>query len=973
MRQKLFIVLATVLVQFGSIQAQTQPTMRMMPVKVLEAGTDTPLANAIGYVTIDSQPGKKFDIDAKGEGSVLVPTDAHLIRFQFHKDHYVAYMISFGEGRGASPIPQSCTVHLLPGVVVGGTIHDEAGNGVEGVRVIFEAFYNLPDRPGLSANGTGVAFSDAQGHWTFAGAPEKLIEMVMLAPQHPDFILSSSHQDVRLGQYDSLRKQTLVTTIQRGITVWGTVRDAQGKPIGGAQIGQDNFGLVNGVQTDDAGQFKLRGVPPGSRLVLAKANGFVAQSIAVEVTDNPAPVEFKLQKGAVVRGRVTDEKGEPLADAIVSVDKLKDLPRPSEYIRTDANGRFKWDGAPADGAVVSVNKIGFARKMNVTLMPGETETAIVLQKASSPSDPFGRETLLTIKGTAVDEQTGAPLEKFTALVTIRRNATPTMSWSSNAAGANGKYLVPVTEAGDTYVVRIDSDDHLPLESPPMNHAANLEFNAKLKPATPLTGVVLQPDGQPAKGADVALREGYGIPVEEGIIRRRGNSPQTHISTSDAAGHFTLPPRDGNVVVFAVHESGWLEWVRNGQGAGEPIRLHEWATVEGTILIGSKPAVGKTVSMRPQIIGRLPEDRAVYPARTFFRYESTTDDQGHFSFDRVLDGPSELSVQYGDDRGNSNSRTEGLTRRINVQPGDHLTLRLGGTGRPVIGKVTLPDNLKGVGPMPKVGRLALVRPTFIPPLNFEELDDIEKAKLRQEFQLSEAYQKYLNSVQTIAVSVKPDGTFRAEDVPAGDYMLSISIYADKPDENHFIALLAIARQAVTVPEIPGGRSSEPLDLSKLEFEPYQQNGLAIKAFKNPKVGETISGFVAQTYDSKPAALADLRGKYVMLEFWATWCGPCIAEMPNLERLHAKWANDPRLAMVSISIDDRMQEPAKFLQNRKLPWVQWYAGAASPQSASEEFGIHAIPSVWLIDPQGKIIARDLLGEAVGPAIEKALSQK
>ena len=79
------------------------------------------------------------------------------------------------------------------------------------------------------------------------------------------------------------------------------------------------------------------------------------------------------------------------------------------------------------------------------------------------------------------------------------------------------------------------------------------------------------------------------------------------------------------------------------------------------------------------------------------------------------------------------------------------------------------------------------------------------------------------------------------------------------------------------------------------------------------------------------------------------------------------------MISISLDDRMQEPARFLQNRKLPWTQWYAGVFSPQPAFEQFGIHAIPSVWLIAPDGKIIARHLYGEALPPAVKKMLESK
>jgi thiol-disulfide isomerase/thioredoxin len=522
-------------------------------------------------------------------------------------------------------------------------------------------------------------------------------------------------------------------------------------------------------------------------------------------------------------------------------------------------------------------------------------------------------------------------------------------------------------------VRIDADGYLPFESPSLNRSQVERYTAKLTSGAPLTGVILQPDGKPAAGADVALREWFMLMVENGQFRRAINDVQTHATKADKEGHFQLPPREQRVRVFAVHPSGWGEWIVNGGGnSPEPLKMWKWSSVEGTVVENGKPMSGKTV--RIQIYGTAYEsqNRAEYSARSFFRYETSTDGRGHFAFDRVIDGPGELQVEAV--REGPYQRVEnGYTAMLELKPGEHRVMDFGASGRPIIGKLNIPDDLKGKVQMPRIGRLSRVRPTFVVPPGYQDLSPDEKRRLQDEFHQTPAYQDYLTNPSGYGVIVQPDGSFRANDVPAGQYLLSFTVLKDRPDENNFVGMVASVTMPVTVPEMPGGKSDQPLDVSKLELEPRNPNGtkpLELKEYKNVKVNDPAPTFSALTLDGKPVKLADLRGKFVVLDFWATWCGPCIADMPNIAKLHDKYKTDPKVAIVGISLDDKMDEPTRFTRNRSMPWPQWYGGASAPMSAYTEFGIHGIPSVWIISPDGKVLARDLHGEEAATALEKAM---
>jgi thiol-disulfide isomerase/thioredoxin len=194
------------------------------------------------------------------------------------------------------------------------------------------------------------------------------------------------------------------------------------------------------------------------------------------------------------------------------------------------------------------------------------------------------------------------------------------------------------------------------------------------------------------------------------------------------------------------------------------------------------------------------------------------------------------------------------------------------------------------------------------------------------------------------------------------MLYVQVFTNNTEKG----LALIEQLKKDFPESKPGKQADTIlaSMKRQEEAKKVQRGLV--------VGAPFPDFDEKDLDGKPLAIANYKGKIVLVDFWATWCGPCVAELPNVLEAYQKY-HDKGFEIVGISLDSDKARLASFLQTKKMPWRQYFDGKQWENKLAGKYGINSIPSTFLLDREGKIIAKNLRGEALDTELAKALESK
>ena len=140
-----------------------------------------------------------------------------------------------------------------------------------------------------------------------------------------------------------------------------------------------------------------------------------------------------------------------------------------------------------------------------------------------------------------------------------------------------------------------------------------------------------------------------------------------------------------------------------------------------------------------------------------------------------------------------------------------------------------------------------------------------------------------------------------------------------------------------------------------------------------IGKPVPDFSTTDLDGNPISLQGYRGKVVLLDFWAVWCGFCIEEMPNLKRVYDTY-KDQGFDIIGVSLDDEESELRDYIKENDLQWRQVYSGERwKDDPLAQQYNITGVPSQWLIDRDGKLITHKARGEKLEGLVVEALKDK
>ncbi|MGB0715138.1 MAG: TlpA family protein disulfide reductase [Phycisphaerae bacterium] len=156
------------------------------------------------------------------------------------------------------------------------------------------------------------------------------------------------------------------------------------------------------------------------------------------------------------------------------------------------------------------------------------------------------------------------------------------------------------------------------------------------------------------------------------------------------------------------------------------------------------------------------------------------------------------------------------------------------------------------------------------------------------------------------------------------------------------------------------------------EPTKERAVGLlNSAKSLQVGMVMPDFEATTLDGKKVKLSSLRDKVVLVDFWATWCGPCVAEFPNLQQAAKKYGE--QFVILSISGDDSAATVKRFKKKKPLPGIVTWDGKNGRYPLMEKFNIEGLPTWYLLDSKGRIVAIDPFGKKLAASIDTALASK
>lgn len=731
---------------------------------------------------------RSFPTSAQGVADVSWPPEGfEQLELLVSKDEFGPRRMMWDLKTG-DQIPARYEIKLTRGVRIGGVVVDPEGSPVAGATVALSRFWrggeNMQTKGEEPEFPTQRQISGPDGRWAARNLPAALLERISVTGSHSNFVEVRVSMDGNAAIEQELREERHVLTLKRGNDVRGRVLSMEEKPIGEAQVWAGRRYSRDRQQTksDAEGRFIFRKVGEGKVDFSAMAAGFSPTNLVQTVGPVTPEVVIHLDSGGVIRGTVLDEKKLPVEGVHVALEGGMGDPSYDRYefsATTDSEGRFEWNGAPKFPQQFYFGKQGYQQKRGLLLKP-EVENTIVLKHSRE------------ILGRVVDAETGKAVTRFSIGIG---------QFQGNRVLVQSRGRKEFTSPDGSFTMNSEEENENGIEATARGYAdfsQRLSASApegggllvKLKPSTPLSGIVVSQDGRPAAGATVSIVDeslgGRAVEFSRGKIRN-SNPTSSKSAVTDEEGRFEIagPPETGRLVAAdgAAFASVTLaEFKLSGT-----LVLQSLGRIEGVLRRGTETGAGQEMSLDMSKSG------------IYFNFESTihtTDAEGRFAFENVPAGTVSIVRLV---RVSANSRSLSHSIPVVVQPGQTTQVVLGGSD------ATLHGMVKFENPPGEEVVVSAQLMTSMPdiPVGLTPAE-------RGAFFGSEEWKELMKNRKSYSATVAGDGSMMLDSVLPGRYTLTVSAY--KMGDEFQSRAMAAGTSTVVVPE--GAHPGQPIPVGEI---------------------------------------------------------------------------------------------------------------------------------------------------------------
>ncbi len=901
------------------------------------------------------KPGNDRNLDVlsdeDGQVRVSVPEEISIFRLWARAEGHVPLFAHWEEqDNPETTLPEEFTFRLKPGTVIGGIIRDQNGQAIKGATVEVQLQHGgeQDGRAGPDmwlAEGSDASTTDAEGRWTLKNVPPGNNVEVLLKLGHPDFISDPNWGTLQKEQgitTEALRAGTATIKMRGGLGATGTITDPGGKPVVGAVVvrGERPYREVGSqeVRTDDRGIYQLPPLPRGPVTITVVARNWMPVQKKIDLQPGLRPIDFRLEPGKALRVAIVDKTGKPVPGVSVSIHRWRgqeslynirhpnvlDTQIPNE---TDESGAYLWTWAPNDAVTYSLYKKGYVTQEVDLTATGLVQT-VTLHK------------VLRITGTVTDVSTGRSIQNVTAIPVLESSPGQLFVERQHAKRFPGTaYTIEGDRTDGGYRVRIEADGFRTAMSDVVRAGMpDPTFDFRLEPAPPVRGRVMGAAGRPVTGARVYLAtpsQMLGIAREQENGHERENAwPSNQCVVTDKEGAFSLPAQFERYTIVAMHDDGYAEVELEPKGQPGDLSLKAWAQVEGRLLEAGKLVPSAWITFEPL------RSKLVTSPHIQDDFSVKTDQSGRFIFARVPPVKSSVGAQLG--VGSDYPITSSRRVPLELSPGQGVVLNLG-LGTSVTGRVVIAGDANAkIDLHQSLNYLVRKQPVIAPPAELRSFGFDVRKGWNPVWKSTPEGLDFLKTLDHFFVTLDRDGRFRISGVPAGDYDLAINLY-EAPVKGCLVNTAGTRVVSFRVTEEAARQGG--VDLGDFE----------VGVVTGPRVGEAVPDISFVAFSGETVKLSDLRGRYVLLDFWATWCAPCVAELPELRRIYDTYGADKRVVFLGLNLDDDERAARQFVKGRKLPWaVGSVKGQASAQALAQ-YAINFVPAYFLVGPDGKLIVR------------------